>query len=175
MAKTDAAGLLVVADAGPLIHLDELDALDVLSDYAQVHVAPAVWREVEHHRPGALRQPSVRWARAEVTGYSARVNAVGALYTLHRGEQEALTLCLQAAIGTLLTDDTAARLAANSLHLTTHGTLGLLLRAGRIGARTPAQVLALLQDIPKRTTLHVRPSLLAEVIRQAVEAWGLAH
>ena len=60
MAKTDAAGLLVVADAGPLIHLDELDALDVLSDYAQVHVPPAVWREVEHHRPGALRQPSVR-------------------------------------------------------------------------------------------------------------------
>lgn len=71
MAKTDAAGLLVVADAGPLIHLDELDALDVLSDYAQV--------------------------------------------------------------------------------------------------------LALLQDIPKRTTLHVRPSLLAEVIRQAVEVWGAAH
>lgn len=45
---------VVVADAGPLIHLDELDALDVLSDYAAVFVPNAVWLEVPCHRPEAL-------------------------------------------------------------------------------------------------------------------------
>jgi len=34
---------LVVADAGVLIHLDELGALDVLSDYATVFVPDAVF------------------------------------------------------------------------------------------------------------------------------------
>lgn len=173
MGRTD-AGALVVADAGPLIHLDELDALDVLSDYAQVRVPEAVWREVEHHRPQAFLNTCVRWVRSPVLSPSPRITAMGALYTLHRGEQEALTLCLAEHIDTLLTDDTAARLAASSLHVTTHGTLGLLLRAGRTGTRTPAEVLALLTDIPHRSTLHVRPSLLDQVIRQAREAWGIS-
>lgn len=171
MARTDAA--LVVADTGPLIHLDELDALDVLSGYTEVRVPEAVWREVQQHRPGAFGQTGVQWVRVTVGVPSPRVQAVGGLFTLHRGEQEALTLCLQDGISLLLTDDTAARLAANSLKLTAHGTLGLLLRAGRTGARTPAQVLALLEEIPVRSTLHVRPSLLVQVIQQARAAWGL--
>lgn len=174
MARIEAGGgALVVADAGPLIHLDELCALDVLSDYAQVRVPDAVWREVEHHRPQALREASVRWVRLSVPATSPRVTAVGALYTLHRGEQDALTLCLADGLDVLLTDDTAARLAAKSLNITTHGTLGLLLRAGRMGARTPEEILVLLSEIPRRSTLHVRPSLLADVIRQAREAWKL--
>lgn len=104
---------------------------------------------------------------------STPVTTIGALYTLHRGEQDALTLCLADGIDVLLTDDTAVRLAAKSLSITTHGTLGLLLGAGRTGARTPDEVLTLLSDIPRRSTLHVRPSLLSDVIRQTREAWNL--
>lgn len=54
---------VVVADAGPLIHLDELQCLDLLGDFAEVQVPEAVWREVEQHRPGALRHPSVPVSR----------------------------------------------------------------------------------------------------------------
>ena len=104
--------------------------------------------------------------------HSPRVAALGTLYTLHRGEQAALNLCLQTHINTLLTDDTAARMAAHSLHLTTHGTLGLLLRSVRRGTYTPAQVLALLQDIPNRSTLHIRSSLLKDVIQQLRDTWS---
>ena len=67
---------LVVADAGPLIHLDELNALDVLSDYAQVQVPDAVWQEVEHHRPTALCHPAVRWVRV-----GAVMHSQGNVYT----------------------------------------------------------------------------------------------
>jgi predicted nucleic acid-binding protein len=41
----------------------------------------------------------------------------------------------------LLTDDTAARLAAKSLNISLHGTLGLLLRAVRQGLRASAEVM----------------------------------
>ena|GEM_PF-6476026 len=43
-----------VLDAGPLIHLAELDALDVLCDFSSLLVPEAVWFEVEHHFPEAI-------------------------------------------------------------------------------------------------------------------------
>ncbi|BBL58879.1 hypothetical protein [Methylomonas koyamae] len=169
MGMTKAA--LVVADAGPLIHLDELAALDVIGDFSAVIVPDAVWREVQQHRPQALSHPAVKLLRQPMLSASAQVNAVAALYTLHQGEREALALCLQQHITLLLTDDTAARLAAKNLNINAHGTLGLLIRAVRKQHRSPAEVLALLAAIPAQSSLHIRPSLLNDVIAQVKAEW----
>jgi predicted nucleic acid-binding protein len=108
MAKTDPS--LVVADAGPLIHLDELDALDVLSDFTVVFVPEAVWIEVQRHRPQVFRQTGINLIKQPPPSVSAEINALTALYTLHRGEREALSLCITHAASLFITDDTAARL-----------------------------------------------------------------
>jgi len=163
---------LVVADAGPLIHLDELDSLDVLSDYAAVLVPNAVWLEVLSHRPQALQSSTVNLIRQLVPTPSAKIDALSAIYTLHHGEREALLICLNHSVNTLLSDDTAARLAAKSLSIASHGTLGLLIRAARQQSRTPTEVLALLALIPQQTTLHIRPSLLNEVIERVKLEWN---
>ena len=168
MAKTSPG--LVVADAGPLIHLDELSALDVLSDYTAVLVPNAVWIEVHHHRPQALRQDNIKLVRRSAP-VSEKVNVITALYTLHHGEREALSLCCENGINLLITDDTAARLAAKSLNIAAHGTLGLLIRAVRQQLRTPSDVLALLAAIPQQTTLHIRPSLLNDVVARVKAEW----
>jgi hypothetical protein len=42
---------IVLADAWPLIHLDELVCLDLLADFSAVHTTQQVWREVTRHRP----------------------------------------------------------------------------------------------------------------------------
>jgi predicted nucleic acid-binding protein len=73
----------------------------------------------------------------------------------------------------LLTDDTAARLAAKSLGVAAHGTIGLLIRAARKQHRSPAAVVELLSAIPKRSTLHIRPTLLEDVIDQLRRTWEL--
>lgn len=170
MAKTKQT--LVVADAGVLIHLDELGALDVLSHYEAVFVPNAVWAEVQHHRPQALKHENVKLVHYPSVPYSVKVNAMSALFTLHHGECEALTLCLNNSINTLLSDDTAARLAAKNLNIISHGTLGLLLRAVHHQLRTPSEVLELLASIPQKTTLHIRPKLLMDVIEQARAEWS---
>jgi predicted nucleic acid-binding protein len=162
---------LVVADAGVLIHLDELGALDVLSDYDAVYVPDAVWLEVEHHRHQALQHKLVNLIHCPPVSYSIKVNAISTLFTLHHGESEALTLCLNHKINTLLTDDTAARLAAKNLSINAHGSLGLLVRAVRRGLRTPAEVINLLIAIPQKTSLHIRPKLLNDVIEQVKKEW----
>lgn len=163
MGKTRA---FVVADAGPIIHLDELGCLDILYDFEQVSVPEAVWREVGHHRPRRLEAFSALFVRASPRIVSPLVTALTPLYTLHRGEQEALHLCMEFRDSLLLTDDTAARLAAKALGIAAHGTLGLLVRAIRQKTRSRSEVLAVLRAIPTRTTLHIRPSLLAEVITE---------
>jgi len=43
-----------VLDAGPLIHLAELEALDTLMDFSVLFVPLAVRQEVERYQPSAL-------------------------------------------------------------------------------------------------------------------------
>jgi len=166
MARTER---LAVADAGPLIHLDELASLDLLADFGAVMVTDAVWREVERHRPDALLVAGGFLQRKAVSEYSTLVHALIPLYTLHVGEQEALHLCMEQGANLLLTDDTAARLAAKNLGLSAHGTVGLLIRSIRRQTRTKPEILALLREIPSRTSLHIRRSFLDSLIAE-VEA-----
>jgi predicted nucleic acid-binding protein len=156
---------LVITDSGPLIHLDELDCLDLLKDFKQIMVPDAVWREVQVHRPASLQSAQLNLLRSIVPNPSPPVDALTPLYGLHSGEREALILCLAYPLSTLLTDDTAARLAAKTLNIPAHGTIGILVRAIRRHRRTKTEILELLSSIPLLTTLHVRPAFLAEVIR----------
>lgn len=45
MGTPDQGPPLVVCDAGPLIHLDGVGALDLLADFTEVLVPEAVWRD----------------------------------------------------------------------------------------------------------------------------------
>jgi len=157
---------VVIADAGPIIHLDELACIDILTDFGRVIVPEAVWLEVQHHRPQSLVSANTLLFRQPARHFSPLVNALAPLYTLHVGEQEALHLCLEFTNSLLLTDDTAARLAAKSLGVSAHGILGLLVRAIRQQSRSKSEVLELLRSIPTLTSLHIRLSLLDEVIKE---------
>lgn len=44
-----------VLDAGPLIHLAELGALDIFDDLEKLRVPNVVWDEVKIHRSDALK------------------------------------------------------------------------------------------------------------------------
>jgi predicted nucleic acid-binding protein len=156
---------IVVADAGPLIHLDELSSVDLLDDFSRVFVPTAVWKEVEHHRPSALSATILE--RVEAPPPTPDLLAISRIHTLHRGELEALGICCTAIPSCrLLTDDTAARLAAMALQIPASGTIGMLLRALRRGQRDKHQTLDALASIPERTSLHLRKTLLDEIINE---------
>jgi predicted nucleic acid-binding protein len=65
-----------------------------------------------------------------------------------------------------LTDDAAARLAAEGLGYRIHGSIGILLRAIRRRQRTPDEVVSILRNLPTQSTLYIRPDLLREIIAQ---------
>jgi len=91
------------------------------------------------------------------------------LLVLHAGEIQALQLAQELNADLLLTDDTAARLAAKTLQVSAHGTLGVLLRAIRRRQRTPEKILNVLHELPTRSTLYIKRELLNEIIRQVEE------
>jgi len=168
MATIDPAAPPVVCDAGPLIHLDELGCLDLLADFARVLVAESVRSEVEVHRPSALTHPAVRLVVITPTSSTepAALEALARVLVLHTGELDAPRLALEHGRCLLLTDDTAARLAAGNLGIAVHGTIGVLVRSIRRNRRTAKQVLAVLQSLPQQSTLHLKRSLLDSIIRE---------
>lgn len=157
----------VVCDAGPLIHLDELASLELLLDFAYVLVPQTVWSEVSRNRPRALESCPGHLRRVAPEGDEPpALTALAKSLFLGPGECEALHLALGQPEIILLTDDAAARLAAEALRVRVHGSIGVLLRAVRLGRRTKEQVIATLLGLSERSSLHVRPSLVAEVIER---------
>lgn len=166
MAEADAAGL-VVCDAGPLIHLDQLGCLSLLGDFALVQIPQTVWREVERHRPAALRRRSFKRKRvADLPEATAQLIQLAHAFLLDAGELEALRLMQANPDAVLLTDDAAARLVAQRLEYEVHGTIGVIVRSLRRRQRTKRQVLNLLRAVPRRSTLFIQAELLESVIEE---------
>jgi hypothetical protein len=89
--ETDQRPPLVVCDAGPLIHLDELGCLDLLVDFPVVMVPAEVWGEVQRYRPSALGESVVALRQLTPTQpVPPALVAMARLVALHAGEMEAL-------------------------------------------------------------------------------------
>jgi len=158
--------VIAVCDAGPLIHLDELASLDLLGEFT-IWVPDAVWAEVSRHRPGSLQHPTILCHRRMPLQLAPPwLSALKTALLLDRGESEGLMLMVEAPHAFFLTDDCAARLAAQQLGYRVHGTIGILLRSIRRGQRTAAEVVTILESLPSRSSLYLRPSLLREVIAE---------
>ena len=159
--------LPVVTDAGPLIHLDELGCLDLLTDVGIVTLPPLVWAEVRKHRP-ELGSPESLHVQIEepADSVSPSLATLVEALDLQEGEIAALNLLEGQQRRMFLTDDAAARLAAESLGVPVHGTIGLIVRSIRRRTRSQDDVVAILQSIPERTSLHISRDLLRTVIDQ---------
>lgn len=118
-----------VADAGPILHLFEIDSIALLRVFEKVLIPEAVWDETV----GRSRIPAKSLTTLDCvsripipTDDFHNFLAAKALSHLQRGETEALFLCQSRTIPFLLTDDLAARDAAQKLHITPVGSLGIV-------------------------------------------------
>lgn len=157
-----------IADAGPLIHLDELDVLFVLAGFREVLVPEVVAIEATRHRP-RWRTTAPTVLRIENPPFE-RAQHLMSTASLDLGEAAAFALWENHPDAVLLCDDLAARNHAESIGCSVTGTLGLLLWAGRVGRVDIARTRELVASIPQRTTLHIRPALLTAALRSLDDA-----
>lgn len=160
--------MIIIADAGPLLHLFWVDALTWALPLQNVAVVDAVRREVERHAPGALQETRLQFVTAPATSPQSLAD-----WMLDEGEDEALRYALAQPVGEdvlILSDDTRARQACYALSIPVIGSLGLIVAAVRAGQVSRDISIAALRDLPGRGKLHVRAGLLAAVIAEVEES-----
>ena len=160
---------IAVADAGPLIHLAEIGYLPLLSIFDILHIPDAVWSETV--RQDRIPQGDVlgldivqrhHLSQSEVMRF---VQEWG-LEDLQNGERECLCFCRQVGVSVLLTDDLAVREAAKRLHLIPVGSLGIVVRAYRVGHISLAKAERYITDLYDVSSLFVTRAIVELAIEE---------
>lgn len=150
----------VVADAGPVIHLHEANALELLDILGDVLVPQAVAKEV------SCVIGNDRWQTGVTIvdlNEHARLNSQMLLSTagLHRGEAEAIALAATIEDALILSDDAAARLYASYINIEVRGSLGIVLAAVAYGRIEKSQGREILDRLEK-TSLWLSKTVFGE-------------
>jgi predicted nucleic acid-binding protein len=85
---------LIVSNTGPLLHLKEAQALDLLALTGEVHIPKNVEREISNLDP-AWSQPAWLMVNDLIEPYTAKAISWQQAGWLHAGEAEALSLAQQ--------------------------------------------------------------------------------
>ncbi len=158
--------MIVVADAGPLLHLHWVDAAGWALPPLDIQVVDAVWQEVTAYAPDALQD-----RRLHRVPSPAGVPAILGGWKLDDGEVAALSLALSESERyevLVLCDERAARRACAALRIGVTGSIGLIVEAHRADRVAAAAAIRALRELPHRGRLRVDPSL----IERAVAAIG---
>lgn len=153
----------IVSNTGPLLHLYEVNGINLLKLAGSILIPPQVREELilldsqlklaEWILVESLKVPfaseATRWHQAHV---------------LDLGEAQALGLARQQQADWFLTDDAAARLVATSLGIEVHGSLGIVLWAAVENHLTYEQANALLEKLGQ-SSLWLSSRVVAEAKR----------
>ena len=136
----------IVSDTGPLLHLHEIQALDLLKMAGQIHIPSGVAAEM------ALRETSwstPAWVCVETLDHAFELEAMAwqRADLLDVGEAEGIALARQLKADWFLTDDAAARIMAQALSLEVHGSLGIVLWAAATTCINRGEAEALLKRL----------------------------
>jgi predicted nucleic acid-binding protein len=142
--------LIVVSDAGPLIHLSLVRSLGLLREiYGRILIPELVYNEVVKKGEGLAGSTEVAEANwIEAASHSPESDLFRLLRThLDGGETAAICLAVDRKAQWILSDDRPARQAAEALGFQIKGTIGILVMAKREGlVPAAAPLLRHLQD-----------------------------
>lgn len=122
---------MIVSNSSPLINLAAINKLDLLEKlYGEIIIPEAVWKEVVidgKGQPGSEAVERARWIKKKSITDNAFVKML--MFTLDKGESEAITLAKEKSAELLIIDERFARDVADNIGLKYIGTLGVLREA----------------------------------------------
>lgn len=125
---------IAVSNSGPLIHLAQINRLDLLfSLFDKVLIPKTVYTEViesgiqQGHHDARYIQKEIDNGRIEVRSVSNKLVKEISNDNLHEGELEVIRLALEIRDRIVLLDDEEARIFASTFNLMIKGTLGVII------------------------------------------------
>lgn len=153
--------LAAVSDAGPLIHLAEIDSLELLAMFDTLLIPKAVYKEVEAGGvPDGLTDLSYELVEAD----ESRVGAE----ELDAGERAAIAVAKEQRV-VLLTDDLAAREAAADAGIGVRGSLGVIALGYGRGWLDRDEAASRMRALQRETSLFVTDAIVERGIRMLDE------
>ncbi|WP_324664143.1 nucleic acid-binding protein [Haloarcula sediminis] len=145
-----------VSDAGPLIHLAEIDSLELLSAFDTLLIPEAVYDEIQRGGvPDEISDISYELVEADED-------------RIESGERAAIAVAKES--GTvLLTDDLAAREAASEGDIDVHGSIGVIALGHGRGLLDKDEAASRMQALQRETSLFVTEAVVERGIRMLDE------
>jgi len=156
---------ITVCDTGPILHLIEAGLLGLLQDVGKVYIPKLVDSEMSdlyHHwekeRPEWILIEPLRPDEVE------KAESLFLSGLLDTGEAEAIILAKRLNVEWFLTDDTEARIFADSLDIEVHGSLGIVLWSAAVGNLNYEESKDALDRLSK-TSLWISKDILSQAQR----------
>ena len=153
--------LAAVSDAGPLIHLAEIDSLELLATFDTLLVPEIVYEEVDNGGvPDGLADLSYELVEAD----ESRVGTE----ELDAGERAAVTVADKRGV-ILLTDDLAARETASDAGVEVRGSIGVIALGHGSGLLDRDEAASRMRALQRETSLFVTESVVERGIQMLDE------
>ena len=153
--------LAAVSDAGPLIHLAEIDSLELLSAFDTLLIPETVYEEVEAGGvPDGISDLSYELVEADERSVESE--------ELDAGERAALAVAREHEV-ILLTDDLAAREVASDVGVEVHGSLGVIALGYGRGLLDRGEAASRMRALQRETSLFVTEAVVERGIRMLDE------
>ena len=150
-----------VTDAGPIIHLAEIDSLELLEALDTLIVPATVLNEVEAGgTPGELATLSYEYVDVEVSLKGDE--------DLDAGERTAIAVANERS-SVLLTDDLAARKTASDMGIDVHGSIGVIALGHSRGLIDKDEAVGRMRALQRETSLFVTEAVVERGIRMLNE------
>lgn len=153
---------IAVCDTGPILHLMEAELLGLLQNVGKVYIQKLVDSEIsdlyqhwEKERPDWLQIELLKQDELD------RAEALSLSGILDDGEAEAVVLAKRLNAEWFLTDDTEARIFADSLGIEVHGSLGIVLWSAAVGNLSYEESTDALDRLSK-TSLWISKNILSQ-------------
>lgn len=148
---------LIVADAGPIIHLTQADAVALLERVGRLRIPQTVLDE--------LSRGSFDLSDLQYSVVSVDADLESTYSHLDPGETAALEWCVDCG-GIFLTDDLAARETAKTDGIEVHGSIGVILHGYSDGELSATETKRLLRALQRDTNLYLSAPLVEHAIER---------
>ena len=153
--------LAAVSDAGPLIHLAEIDSLELLLTFDTLLVPETVYEEVD---AGGVPDGVADLSYELVEGDESRVGTE----ELDAGERAAIAVAKERGV-VLLTDDLAARETASDAGVEVRGSIGVIALGYGRGLLDRDEAASRMRALQRETSLFVTETVVERGIQMLDE------
>lgn len=152
----------IVSDTGPILHLLEAEALDLLSGFGSILIPMAVNEELINLRNDWINiKPAWLHILPLEEPYLHQSILLEQLEIIDYGESQAISLIHQTHADMFFTDDATARVYAQSVGIEVHGSIGIILSSAVQKRLTKSETIVLMDKVSK-SSLWISTKVLHE-------------